>query len=352
MGKKWDYSVPSVEEWVEILRVLKPGAFGLVACGTRTQHRMAVNLEDAGFEIRDVIAWIYGSGFPKSTDIAKSIDKHLGVEREVVGTAKGMGRQNPDWNGKNKGRSENYYFPEYEKTIATSDLAKQWDGWGTALKPAMELWTLCRKPVVGTTTENVMTYGTGTINIDECRIPLNGENCPTGSAKRVFSSNEYATDKVYGNNKATPLTGRFPANLIHDGSDEVLSYFPDAKGQQGDLIGHDRIIESPNGIYGKQPPRHDAIKRSDDSKSAARFFYCAKASPSERGKFNNHETVKPLSLMKYLCRLITPKNGTIIDPYMGSGTTLLAAESEGFYAVGIDKELKSYEIAIRRCSGK
>jgi DNA modification methylase len=344
MGKKWDYELPSVEDWKEILRVLKPGAHALVACGTRTQHRMAVNLEDAGFEIRDVISWIYGSGFPKSMDISKAIDKSKGLERVKLET----GNTIPDIR---KGSYENSHGKaRLAETVElpTSQEAQQWEGWGTALKPACEFWTLCRKPISeNTIADNVMEWGVGGININDSRVPLNGEERPSGSAKRVFASNEYTEDKLYGDNTTTPLNGRFPANLIHDGSEEVIECFPDAKGQQGDLVNHTREIQSPNGIYGKQPPRYDALKRNETEASAARFFYAAKASKKEREagleaegteRVNTHPTVKPISLMRYLCRLITPKGGIILDPYAGSGSTGCAAAVEGFNSILIEQD--------------
>jgi site-specific DNA-methyltransferase (adenine-specific) len=302
MGKKWDYDVPQVELWQEVLRVLKPGGHALVACGTRTQHRMAVNLEDAGFKIRDIIAWVYGSGLPKSTNIAIRIDKEAGLQKN---RGKRFSFAGKNINGKilGTGKPVEVYEPKSKE-------AKQWQGWGTALKPAMELWTLCRKPIEGKTiAENVLKYGTGGINIDGSRI---------GSVKRF---------------NAKAGNSRFPANLIHDGSDEVVSGFP------------------------------------NDSQ---RFFYCAKASKSERNKgldgfekkvrvrqglagekkdtvsTNSHPTVKPVALMRYLCKLITPKGGVILDPFMGSGTTGIGAKLEGFDFIGIEREEEYCKIAEAR----
>ncbi len=200
MGKKWDYDVPSVELWQEVFRVLKPGGHMLVACGTRTQHRMAVNIEDAGFEIRDIVAWVYGSGFPKSMDVSKAIDKMMGAEREVIGYKKVMGKNDEIIYGKYKGGIQNITKPSTEE-------AKQWQGWGTALKPSMELWTLARKPLDGTVAQNILEYGVGGINIDGCRVGDEIIYQESGSAK---SNGKYG-DRVW--NEKTSI-GRFPANMI------------------------------------------------------------------------------------------------------------------------------------------
>jgi site-specific DNA-methyltransferase (adenine-specific) len=294
MGKKWDYDVPSVEVWAECLRVLKPGGHLLAFAGTRTQHRMAVRIEDAGFEIRDMIAWVYGSGFPKSLDVSKAIDKAAGVEREVVGF-------NENWR---TSKSE-IACPQQENqatiTAPATDAAKQWQGWGTALKPALEPITVARKPLVGTVAENVLQHGTGAINVDGGRVE----------------------------------GGRWPANFIHDGSEEAT-----------DLL-----------------------------KDSARFFYCAKASKADRDagceglelkvgggmqgrndgsmgsitmSRNHHPTVKPTDLMRYLCRLVTPPNGVVLDPFMGSGSTGKAAALEGFGFIGIERDAEYVAIAQAR----
>jgi len=262
MGKKWDYDVPSVEVWAECLRVLKPGGHLLAFAGTRTQHRMAVRIEDAGFEIRDMIAWVYGSGFPKS-----------------------------------------------------HNLKGDWQGWGTALKPALEPITVARKPLgEKTVAANVLEHGTGAINVDGCRV---GE--------------------------------RWPANLIHDGSDEVVGLFPQANGVVGARReGGDKSIFSGGGHHQAQKQR--IVGGIKDTGSAARFFYCAKASKRDRneGALNNHPTVKPTSLMQYLIRLVTPPNGIVLDPFMGSGSTGKAAIMEGFQFIGIEREENYMEIAQAR----
>ncbi len=365
MGKKWDYDVPSAEVWAEAIRVLKHGGHALIACGTRTQHRMVVNIEDAGFEIRDVVSWVYGSGFPKSLDVSKEIDKRDAAEAQIArklkftqwvrsqgvrgqqidaATKTQMGghyttsasqpaimtREHleacrhlfsdvPKWVedecDKRSVESENLKRREVigqktgidmklanaaspisaqgigkciskqiDITAPATEAAKKWDGWGTAIKPACEFFTLARKPLAErTVAANVLKWGTGAINIDGCR---------------------------------TADAGRFPTNLIHDGSQEVMELFPRA---------------------GKA--------------SAARFFYCPKTSRADREEGNNHPTVKPTSLMSYLCRLITPKGGTVLDPYMGSGSTGKAAVREGFSFVGCELDSDYYEIAKSRVEG-
>ena len=299
MGKKWDYSVPSVEIWQQCLRVLKPGGHLLAFAGTRTQHRMAVNIEDAGFEIRDMIAWVYGSGFPKSHDVSKAIDKAAGAEREVVGfdptcrLAINKNLNDDKW-GKIGQQGADITAPATES-------AKQWSGWGTALKPALEPITVARKPLCGTVAANVLQYGTGGINVDGCRVG-------TWLLPEATAGQEKIVTFKRGVMVTPERTGRWPANLIHDDSDEPSSLLGDA----------------------------------------ARFFYCAKANKKDRGEGNNHPTVKPTDLMRYLCRLITPPNGTVLDPFMGSGSTGKACMLEGFHFIGIEMEREYYEQARRR----
>jgi site-specific DNA-methyltransferase (adenine-specific) len=323
MGKKWDYDVPSVEIWKECLRVLKPGGHLLAFAGTRTQHRMAVRIEDGGFEIRDMIAWVYGSGFPKS--------------------------HNGEWGG-------------------------------TALKPALEPITMARKPLIGTVAENFEKHGAGGLNVNDCRVE---------GPKAWCHSKQYSSGISWGSNKVNAFTqdnsnnpskhlGRWPANFAHDGSDEVVGLFPNSKScsspsaarPQGSILGGAR---SQGAIY----PNEDG--------SAARFFYCAKASKADRDegcegleeriiciteghgrgdintskgdgtgvrenrpRRNHHPTVKPTDLMRYLCRLVTPSGGTVLDPFMGSGSTGKAALLEGFNFIGIEREAEYLEIARAR----
>jgi site-specific DNA-methyltransferase (adenine-specific) len=334
MGKKWDYDVPAVEVWQECLRVLKPGGHLLAFAGTRTQHRMAVRIEDAGFEIRDMIAWVYGSGFSKSMDVTKAIDAQDAVQeqqtrryrftawvrstgvtskqideatqtnmgghyttaasqpaimtREHLEACRHLLGEIPEWveqecnirsveshalksrevigkHGDNSapgGFGEHRFsFKNKDITAPATEAAKQWAGWGTSVRPALEPITWARKPLIGTVAENLLQHGAGAVNVDGCKV-----------------------DGL-----------RLPANFIHDGSEEAC-----------DLLG-----------------------------DAARYFYCAKADASER-RNSKHPTVKPLALMRYLCRLVCPPDGIVLDPFCGSGTTLEAARLEGFGAIGCE----------------
>lgn len=327
MNHKWDYDVPTVDQWRECLRVLKPGGHLLAFGGSRTYHRLVVNAEDAGFEIRDQILWIYGSGFPKS-----------------------------------------------------HNLDGDFDGWGTALKPAHEPIVMARKPFKQTVSANMNEHGTGAINIDACRIPT--DEALNGGAGGLLSHQRDGTEPVADYEQAPE--GRWPANIIHDGSEAVVSAFPDAKGQQGDLKETGRARPS-QGRYGDMAPPKAHAARVESEKSAARFFYCAKVKPKERdeglerfiatsasdmtggrkegsvgindpragagrtnGAKNNHPTVKPIALMSYLCRLITPPGGTVLDPWMGSGSTGRAAIEEGFNFIGIDLNPDYVTIASAR----
>jgi DNA modification methylase len=535
MGKRWDYDVPSVEVWQECLRVLKPGGHLLAFAGTRTQHRMAVRIEDAGFEIRDMIAWCYGSGFPKSLDVSKAIDKAAGAEREVVG-------KNPNHRGVSGVVYDGVYHGSNTGnptiTAPATEAAKQWQGWGTALKPSWEsvtwarkplpaeeerrtivasllrleskLWLLqhvnavksnspssqsefaealstaqwtvddcintqaglcdqmgmsvfasaismslntvwlwksiladawsntststtstesstiidwktlkscllaitpesmlaasslpggylvnactagkvlngwllslqatrelsatesatslartnfqdvdvspnldpivvARKPLCGTVAENVLQHGTGGLNVDGCRVGTEPP-APRNAPKKIMRGGKFhaAADTETEMSHYNPTQGRWPANFIHDGSDEVVGLFPSTaparktdrgKGIDGPTFRHAAGQES--GVRG----------HNDNGGSAARFFYCAKSSKKDRGEGNNHPTVKPTDLMRYLCRLVTPPNGTVLDPYMGSGSTGKAAVLEEFSFIGIEMNAEYYAIARTR----
>ena len=386
MGKRWDYDVPSVDIWVECLRVLKPGGHLLAFAGTRTQHRMAVRIEDAGFEIRDVIAWVYGSGFPKSLDVSKAIDKAAGAEREVVGRA-----IRPDGTTRETvgGRESTPFVASAVDgdafiTAPATEAAKQWAGWGTALKPALEPITLARKPPIGTIAANVLEHGTGGLNIGACRVETNPEvDDPRLGGKGDWSSDKmaknvyeggYAGDRV----GSSPL-GRFPANFIHDNSEEVVELFPESNSARiGNPHNPHRGVNHNATSYGQGDGKETNDYR--DSGSAARFFYCAKASKKDRDegcdnmplkacgmmeddnypiktgsgnlretkRKNAHPTVKPTDLMRYLCRLVTPPGGLILDPFMGSGSTGKAAMLEGFRFIGIEQEAEYLEIAEAR----
>jgi DNA modification methylase len=319
MGKKWDYDVPSEDVWRECLRVLKPGGHLLAFAGTRTQHRMAVRIEDAGFEIRDMIAWLYGSGFPKSLDVSKAIDKAAGAEREVIGIREDFAarankkRVGVSW-ADNSLKDGSFSNPADigVLTAPATAAARKWQGWGTALKPAMEPITVARKPLMGTVAENVLAHGTGAINVDGCRVNSGGTH---SSAKSAGLGRGHGQHKGHGRYNGVGGVvipphpkGRWPANVIHDGSEEPVALLGDA----------------------------------------ARFFYCAKAAKKDRGRGNNHPTVKPTDLMRYLVRLVTPPGGVVLDPFMGSGSTGKAAVLEGFGFIGIEREEQYVEIARAR----
>lgn len=390
MGKAWDNTgvANSVDMWRECLRVLKPGGHLLSFGGSRTYHRMACAIEDAGFEIRDQIMWLYGSGFPKSLDVSKAVDKAAGVEREVIGVnVNGSGPHQIKLDNHGAGDTGIGYMDGsgkvFDVTAPATDAAKQWDGWGTALKPAHEPIVVARKPLEGTVAANVLRWGTGALNIDGCRVG-NGDD-RTAGGRSGDKASSVLEDGFHGERQVRPTGGRWPANLIHDGSEEALVGFPDSKGQQGDVRG-----DEPSGvtkdIYGKFAGRVPAPARND-SGSAARFFYCAKTSKAERelgcenialtplaygnqaqaevkrgntehtGKSgintvkmrgNNHPTVKPSALMRYLCRLVTPPGGVVLDPFTGSGSTGLAAIREGFDFIGIELSTDYVKIAEAR----
>lgn len=330
MGKDWDTADVAFAPtfWRDVLRVLKPGAHLLAFGGTRTYHRLVCAIEDAGFEIRDTVSWLYGSGFPKSHN------------------------QDGDWKG-----------------------------WGTALKPACELICLGRKPLVGTVEKTLLTHGCGALNVDGCRIGVGegGTRDGEASAARRYINNGNTNFAATPGPRGGDARGRWPANVVHDDSAEVLAAFPDAPGQQGDLVGHSTARKSPNGIFGEFKPARDRLSRGD-SGSAARFFYCAKASKADRNEGcadlpdvpagmrsetsgqhiarrdggaptvtkNNHPTVKPTNLMRWLVRLVTSPGGMVLDPFAGSGSTGKACVLEGFNFIGIEREAAYVDIARRR----
>lgn len=303
MGKRWDYSVPGVDTWKECLRVLKPGGHLLAFGGTRTYHRLVVNIEDAGFEIRDQIAWLFSSGFPKALDIGKIVDEA--------------------------------------------------EGWKTALKPALEPICLARKPISEKTiAENFIKYGVGGLNIDKCRIPIEqDEKLPAKIERSPKTTGIYGafTDKYGEITWSKHEQGRFPANVIHDGSDDVVDLFPQQKG----VIGQQRLTGQKSIFNLSQQTEKQIFTRGkQDNGSAARFFYCAKASPKERNlglsDRNTHPTIKPIKLMSYLCDLITPNNGIVLDPFNGSGSTGIAAVLSGFNYIGIELEQEYCELSKER----
>lgn len=332
MGKKWDYDVPSVELWKEVFRVLKPGGHLLSFGGTRTYHRMVVNIEDAGFEIRDQIMWLYGSGFPKSYNISKGIDKKFGIEFKKE-PASGVGFMNNSDDGYNN------TINKLTKVGESHDLAKQWDGFGTALKPANEPIVLARKPLSEKNiVENVLKWGVGGLNIDGCRI----EGKPRTTHKDGNYQSKTQIDNIYKHGlklgeRLTEPQGRFPANLILDETaaemiGEASRFFYVAKASKRERNAGLESLE----------PKESGIKND----SGCGF---SEGDPYKKVlNQNHHPTVKPIKLMQYLVRLITPPQGTVLDPFMGSGTTGIAAKSKGFDFVGIEREQEYLKIATKR----
>lgn len=310
MGKKWDTGETAfaVEFWQQIYRVLKPGGHVAAFSGTRTYHRMACAIEDAGFEIRDCLQWIYGSGFPKSHDVSKAIDRHNGDKREQI---KANNVRNPKATGGGLDGTEGATRPWIEKALKigyhikdgnlpASEISAAWQGFGTALKPAVEPICLARKPLIGTVAANVLEHGTGALNIDGCRI---GNEERINSPRALKNANVALGGGWRVDAQPTKSIGRWPANVLLDGSDEVLAGFP---------VDVDGI-------------------------SASRYFYSSKADSEDRAG-SKHPTVKPVDLMQWLCRLITPPGGTVLDPFAGSGSTGEAAWREGFKCVLIERE--------------
>ncbi|WLJ70331.1 DNA methyltransferase [Klebsiella phage Kpn BU9] len=453
MGKTWDSFVPGPSVWKEVFRVLKPGGHLLAFFGTRTYDLGTLAIRLAGFEIRDQIDWVYGSGFPKSLDVSKAIDKvndrvnlfkpfaeHYEKQRQLKNLTHNKiceignffnnvnhGGASSNWSkGLNVPTMEQWYIlqpllnlsleflPLIERveaereiigskvtnltayqniggdnisgniniTAPATDEAKQWQGWGTALKPAHEPICVARKPLAGTVAENVLQFGTGGMNIDDCRVAA-PDGVPVFNKRNEISDNAFG-DGLNGSNRTGAVdttTGRFPANFIHDGSDEVVNLFPAKAGAAAPVKGTEQS-EVTNGIYGKFNDRVPGQFYSDTG-SAARFFYCAKASKSDRdegvmlamvtgaemtgrepdtdglnspragagrtsGARNNHPTVKPTALMQWLVRLVTPPGGKVLDPFTGSGSTGKACAIEGFEFIGFEMDPHYCEIAKQR----
>jgi site-specific DNA-methyltransferase (adenine-specific) len=313
MGKTWDSFVPGPSVWREVYRVLKPGGHALIFAGTRTQDLMTTALRLAGFEVRDVIEWIYFSGFPKSMDVSKAFDKRAGAEREVIGEKLvGNAKANGSWaNGFLEGTTGGTHLAPI--TAPTTGLARKWDGWGTSLKPAHEPIILVRKPLEKTVCNTVEIYGTGAININECRIG-DEEIRSSGEVSNAWREAEGREDRQTPNPKTH--VGRFPANIA---TTEIDAFY------------------SP---YFNVTPKELSKKASKGDKN----------SDWEGGKIdgNRHPTVKPIDLMAWLVRLITPPGGTTLDPFAGSGSTLVAAKREGFGFIGIEREEEYVEIIKAR----
>lgn len=397
MGKSWDDDKGGRTQWIawlsqvmtECKRVMKPGAHGLVWAIPRTSHWTATALEDAGFEIRDVITHLFGSGFPKSLDISKAIDKAAGAQRTEI---LGFYRTGEGAAFKHSGNGTEQFHKAAAKEIKISapatDAAKQWQGWGTALKPASEHWILIRKPIEEkTVAANVLKHGCGGINIDGCRIGVEQRTNKGMISLGVMHDDGWEPRKI-----ESIVAGRFPANLVLSHSehctDEACDMFEcpvalldEQSGNLGKSAGGNSKNVN-NKVYGKYVGELDRKPCGfGDSGGASRFFYCAKVSTSERNAGlegmpdvtmgigderpsgqsmqrldgrdarvvkNHHPTVKPQKLMRYLCRLITPPGGTVLDPFMGSGSTGCAAVSEGFKFIGIEREFEYCDIATKR----
>ena len=342
MGKWWDSTgiANNVDMRKECLRILKPWWHLLSFAATRTYHRMACAIEDAGFEVRDMIEWVYGSGFPKSLNIGKAVDKLQGNEREITQEEKEPLRQggNVTWDMRSSSSRE--------KTKGTSE----WEGWGTALKPAHEPICMARKPLSEkTVAENVLKYGTGWINIDESRVeaskddPNHREIANKTTLGTTFGSKDEIKSVSTGTSQLGEL-GRFPANLIHDNSEEVRECFPDSKGG---------AFPKTHGSSGFVSPEEKQSRvEMNDSGNASRFFksiiYQSKASKSDRWEWNTHSTVKPIALMEYLIKMVTKEWYTVLDPFMWSWTTALACKNINRKFIWFELEKEYVEIANAR----
>ena len=419
MGKSWDKTgiAHNVELWEQALRVLKPGGHLIAFSGSRTYHRMAVAIEDAGFEIRDQILWIYSQGMPKSLDISKAIDKSKPKNKEDISKAI-----------VNSGLSDNYiaenlnvssalvrFWRLGERTIqkeecdklnkllkleleleytedkreiiginknamsgwntdgttkfidrpilkGTTEEAKKWSGYGTSLKPSHEPMVLARKPLSEkTVAENVLKWGTGAINIDECRVEFKNELSPTVKRRESTTPINYKEDGKWPDARGESYhlphfgdnLGRWPANLIHDGSDEVQSIFPDTKSFKSK--DNYKGIKSEDNIF--KGTLTNSGQKYNDSGNASRYFYCAKVNKKDRNdgldenQKNHHPTVKPTDLMAYLVKLITPKGGTVLDPFNGSGSTGKACailKDRNYKYIGIDLSQEYLDISKAR----
>jgi len=348
MGKGWDHGAPGVPFWTEALRVLKPGGHLLAFGGTRTFHRLTCAIEDAGFEVRDCLMWLYGSGFPKSLDVSKAIDKAAGAEREVVGertTGIGTGGGATPIMGDSGNR---------DITAPATDAAREWDGWGTALKPAWEPIILARRPLAGTVAANVLEHGTGALNVGGCRVP-------SPDAERIGNI-ERSASVGYGaaswqKSGTTPPSGRWPANVLLD--PEAAAMLDEQSGERasGTAVGGLHRRSTKDSVFGHGGAERIGDAGFGDSGGASRFFYTAKTSSAERSGSdgaggtatkNDHPTVKPVDLMAYLVKLVTPPEGTVLDPFMGSGSTGIAALRLGFEFIGIEREEDYLKIAEAR----
>ena len=332
MGKEWDHGVPSSQFWTKMLRVAKPGAILMAFGGTRTFHRLACAIEDSGWLLKDTICWLQSQGYPKNHDISKSIDKSLSAEREVVGTVDprstfdGRERTSTTTNSKwrsAENREDTIDMSKKTLTLPATELAKQWIGYGTALKPGWEPILVGMKPLDGTFAKNAIKWDVAGLNIDGARIEVTGTSL-----------------------------GRWPANVMLDeeAAAQLDAMTPYVKATKPHPL-TSRKDDDPDCGWGSMHERKGQIANYDegDASGASRFFYCAKASASERKEYNKHPCVKPLKLLEYLCRLTkTPTGGIVLDPFMGSGSTGIAALREGRKFIGIEKDKESFVTAERR----
>jgi site-specific DNA-methyltransferase (adenine-specific) len=335
MGKSWDSTgiAYNVQMWKDCLRVLKPGGHLLAFSGSRTYHRMAVAIEDAGFQIRDQMMWVYGSGFPKSHNVSKALDKMAGAEREIIGE-KSAGIGTGKSYGKIVGEREKVKSNVVPITAPSTEAAQQWEGWGTALKPAHEPIVLARKPFEGSVADNILKWGVGGLNISGCRV---GDEVLKSSKGEAESNGKYG-DRVWD---VPERTGRFPANFMHDGSQEVLDLFPNDAG---------RFFYCPKA---NKKDRDEGCEDFDERRESDRPSDDKVGGDNPRNRSNtprknSHPTVKPTELMRYLCRLITPPNGTVLDPFNGSGSTGKASVLEGFNYTGIELDEDYIKISKAR----
>ena len=345
MGRDWDDFEPKeYQEWSErwareCKRVLKPGGHLLAFSGNRTHHRLFTGVEDAGFEIRDTLTWHYGSGFPKASDISKTIDKRADAEREVVGEDPNYREVESDKYSDDSGVAKNVTAP-------ATDAAKKWDGWKTGLKPATEFVVMARKPFDGATVDCVLEHGTGALNIDGCRIAGEKPKRENAGDRPSDSSTSYDL----GSREATGTTteGRYPSNVVFDETEaERLDQ------QVGELETGDTVTRS-NSIWGNASDGDGMDGEGyEDTGGPSRYFYTSKASRSERTEDgaidNDHPTVKPLDLMEWLIKLVTREGQTILDPFAGSGTTCKAAKGLGRQFIGIERQPRYADIARVRC---
>lgn len=383
MGRAWDSAGVAFDPatWQACLRVLKPGGHLLAFGGTRTWHRLAAAIEDAGFEIRDTVAdltgrdapgliWAYGSGFPKSHDVSKAIDKAAGAEREVIGAGRWAGRES----AADLGVMNDDAWQRGAARVATApatDAARAWQGWGTALKPAWEPIILARRPLAGTVAANVLQHGTGALNIDASRVPLGGERPPTGSGDRrgsqVYAQDEWTRTRMSNGGNVTPAAGRWPTNVVLAHDPGCVEGGACADGcQVAELDRQSGWSRSPTstgrgagGQHGAYSPigAQGRVPAPGDAGGASRFFptfrYQAKAPNAERPRLADgtaHPTVKPLALLRWLVRLVAPPGGVVLDPFAGSGTTGEACAVEGFECVLIEREPQYVELIGARLS--